>query len=92
MSAIDDILAKDASEIDVLEWAVILMPKEKAEEAAEKLSKIRNALKFYEDPKRYDGPNQNPVDGDPFRPEDCPYLWDVLRDRGDIARVALENK
>lgn len=44
MSALDEIFAKDASEIDVLEWAIIIsLPREKAEEAAEKLVALREA-------------------------------------------------
>lgn len=52
--------------------------------------RLRKALSFYADPERHLGPNQHLKDGtDPWNP-DCPYVWDVTRDNGRIAREALK--
>lgn len=56
------------------------------------LATLRRALEFYANPQRYCGSNQNPTDGDPYQPETCPYLWDVGRDGGEIARKALRGE
>ena len=64
-----------------------------AAELAAKDARIREleaAVGFYADHRRYEGPNQSPIDGDPFQPEDMTlYIWDVHRDGGEIARKAL---
>lgn len=50
------------------------------------------ALKFYADDRRYYGPNQQAPAVDNYAPDaDCPYLWDVTRDHGAIARKALAD-
>lgn len=51
---------------------------------------VREALEFYADPKRYNGANQR-IEGEPdgWQPFEFPYLWDVTRDGGHIARDAL---
>ena len=56
------------------------------------LERFRKALEFYANPQRYNGPNQRAVDGDAHQPSTCPYLWDVTRDGGDIARRALSGE
>jgi hypothetical protein len=53
---------------------------------------MREALEFYAEPRRYDGPNQNNPGNDPHTPEDAPYMTDVTRDRGKRARSALSPK
>jgi len=50
---------------------------------------MREALEFYADPTRYHGPNQPRPDGDRFTDENNPYMKDVTRDGGAIARAAL---
>ena len=52
-----------------------------------KIERLRKALAFYADPKRYMGPNQRNEFSDPFSPG--PYLQDVTRDGGEIARRAI---
>lgn len=54
---------------------------------------LKKALSFYADPKRYQGPNLRLDESAPdeFQPMSCPYLWDVTRDGGDIARKALSE-
>ena len=47
------------------------------------------ALKFYADPERYRGSNQRIDGSDEFTPDGNPYLQDVGRDDGAIARAAL---
>mgnify|MGYP000623845550 CR=1 FL=1 len=59
------------------------LPSPKAIEA------MREALKFYADGRRYDGPNQINTRDDPHTDERMPYLTDVTRDGGRIARNAL---
>ena len=56
----------------------------------QRIAELERALSFYADPQRYRGPNTQPIPSDPFTPErDFPYLWDVTRDGGKIARDAL---
>jgi hypothetical protein len=50
---------------------------------------VVEALEFYADPRRHQGSNQRPFDGDKFTPEGYPYMIDATRDGGDIARAAL---
>lgn len=59
----------------------------KAAEA--EVAKLREALEFYADLKRYEGANQRPEAGDKYTPRGFPYRVDVTRDLGDIARAAL---
>ncbi len=47
------------------------------------------ALEFYANPHRYDGPNRQAIEGDPYAKTDDVYLRDVTRDHGEIARAAL---
>ncbi len=56
------------------------------------LERMREALEFYADFRRYDGPNQRYTGGDPYTPEDASYLTDVTRDRGSFARAALTKE
>jgi hypothetical protein len=54
---------------------------------------LRHALSFYADETRYRGPNQS-LDAPDYWSEKVglnAYLLDVTRDRGVIARNALEN-
>lgn len=51
-------------------------------------SVIARALAFYADPKRYRGSNQRNDGSDPWSGDD-PYLKDINRDGGAIARAAL---
>lgn len=62
---------------------------EKGELEAE-VARLRAALKFYADERRYRGPNQPAFDGDEFTTDAGPYMVDVSRDWGRIARAALE--
>jgi hypothetical protein len=48
------------------------------------------ALQFYADPKRYQGANQRNDANDPYS-GDAPYIKDVGRDSGAIARTALST-
>lgn len=48
-----------------------------------------NALQFYANPCRYQGPNQRPLEDDPHAKPDQVYIQDVSRDNGEIARNAL---
>lgn len=47
------------------------------------------ALEFYAQEFRYDGPNHRAMPDDPYTPDGQPFLQDVTRDRGAIARAAL---
>lgn len=52
---------------------------------------LRAALEYYADDERYDSCNK-PVGNktDKFQPSpDYPYIWDITRDRGTIAKQAL---
>jgi hypothetical protein len=49
----------------------------------------REALSFYADAQRYNGPNCRRIDGDRFTPFGDSYRKDVTRDGGEIARAAL---
>ena len=56
------------------------------------LEAMASALEFYADHQRYDGGNQSMrrfPDGDPWTAPDAPYLQDVTRDHGSIARTTL---
>lgn len=57
--------------------------------AADKIERLRKALSFYADGRRYQGPNQKPIPDDPFAKEDAVYILDVTRDGGSIASRAL---
>lgn len=56
----------------------------------QQLEKLRYALSFYADPVRYKGANQ-PNDNDDRFSNGAPYIRDVNRDRGEIARNALNS-
>ena len=47
------------------------------------------ALEFYAQQFRYDGPNHHAMPNDPYTPDGQPFLQDVTRDGGNIARAAL---
>lgn len=53
--------------------------------------KMREALEFYADPTRYHGPNQRNDHADKWSGE-SPYIRDVTRDGGAIARAALAEQ
>jgi hypothetical protein len=53
------------------------------------IAELVHALRFYADPRRYAGPNQPANPGDPYTPTGSPYMVDVKRDGGAIARQAL---
>lgn len=52
---------------------------------------LRAALEFYADKQRYMGSNQRIDSQDKYgeSPSNTVYLWDVMKDNGDIARAAL---
>lgn len=50
---------------------------------------LQEALRFYADKRRYEGPNLPPIEGDKYAPSDLVYRYDVTRDNGFIAREAL---
>lgn len=52
------------------------------------IERLELALKFYADPQRYNGSNQRNDSDDSFS-DGAPYLKDVSRDGGEIARKAL---
>jgi hypothetical protein len=55
-------------------------------------ARLRLALQFYADERRYQGPNQKPIADDPYQPDPTfPYILDVTRDWGSIAREALKD-
>jgi hypothetical protein len=54
-------------------------------------ARLRTALEFYADPRRYEGPNTNPIPNDPYQPEELVYRLDIIRDGGQIARNALKQ-
>ena len=54
-------------------------------------ARLRTALEFYADPRRYDGPNMPAILNDPYSPEGLGYRYDVTRDNGKIAQKALED-
>lgn len=49
------------------------------------------ALKFYADEMRYRGANQPALEKDPYTEHGEPYMQDVTRDWGTIARQALRG-
>lgn len=55
-------------------------------------NRLREALEFYADPRRYEGPNRPPIEGDKYADPKWVYLQDVERDRGYIAHKALEGE
>jgi hypothetical protein len=56
------------------------------------IAKLKMALAFYADERRYEGPNQKPIENDPYQPDhEFPYLLDIIRDGGSIAREALKD-
>ena len=62
------------------------------QEAEAEVERLREALTFYSDTRRYQGANQPYRDGDdPFTPTGSPFLIDVMRDGGAIARAALRG-
>ncbi len=55
-----------------------------------RVAELETALRFYADDERYTGPNQRIERGsDPYTNPDSPYMQDVTRDRGAIAKKAL---
>ncbi len=61
------------------------------ENARKEIERLRAALSFYANRARYDGGNQIALPDDPHQPNGCPYLWDVTRDGGEIARRAINQ-
>lgn len=59
--------------------------------AASAYQVMREALEFYAEQRRYNGPNQNNPGDDPHTPPDAPYFTDVTRDGGERARAAIEK-
>jgi hypothetical protein len=55
------------------------------------VARLRTALLFYADSRRYEGPNTNPIPDDPYQPKELVYRLDVSRDGGQIARNALKQ-
>lgn len=53
-------------------------------------ARLEKALSFYADEARYHGPNQKRFANDEW--SQGPYLQDVTRDKGDIARAALSHQ
>lgn len=53
------------------------------------IARLRAALEFYARPIAYEGSNSRNVGQDPFTPLDRPYIQDVSRDNGEVARAAL---
>ena len=56
-----------------------------------RIAELENALRFYADPVRYQGPHQLPRPDDPYTPPDAAYMVDIIRDGGQIARKALKG-
>jgi hypothetical protein len=54
-----------------------------------RIAELEHALRFYADPARYQGPHQLPRRDDPYTPKDAPYMVDIIRDGGELARKAL---
>ena len=52
---------------------------------------LLEALEFYAQEKRYHGQNQSLDGEDKYTPTGKPYLQDVTRDHGDIARAAIAS-
>jgi len=50
---------------------------------------LAEALRFYSEPERYRGPRQPSFDGDPYTTPFSPFMQDITRDDGQIARAAL---
>lgn len=63
----------------------------RAEQAESKLQTAVEALKFYADERRHEGPNRQPIKGDTFGPVDFSYCWSVSHDRGGIAQHAIDQ-
>lgn len=55
------------------------------------VARLREALEFYADPVRYQGGNQPHESPDKYTKPNAPYLQDITRDYGDIARSALST-
>lgn len=73
-------------ERDIVERAI-------ANAVARETAKLREALEFYADDRRYQGPNVRLAAGsvDPFAPAGSPYFHTVDRDVGEVARAALSG-
>ncbi len=61
-------------------------------ELQEEIERLRTALSFYADGRRYQGPNQKPIPDDQFAKPDAVYILDVTRDGGSIASRALAQQ
>jgi hypothetical protein len=61
------------------------------QEEKDRESQSRFALAFYAQRRRYEGSNGRPEKDDPYTPEGAPYMQDVHRDGGDLARTALRE-
>lgn len=55
-------------------------------------ARLKKALAFYADGRRYEGPNKNPLPDDEYAPEGLVYCYDVTRDHGKVARMALKGQ
>lgn len=64
---------------------------DEAGELRDEITRLRWALEFYADFRRYEGANQRPLEDDPYSKPDAAYIQDVTRDRGGIARAALHG-
>lgn len=57
-----------------------------------RVAELEAALRFYADPIRYSSANQFNRNADPYSEPDAPFIQDVTRDGGSIARNALTPK
>ena len=71
------------------EWSTARLSNDRLFIRADIAERMAVALAFYADPRRHNGPNQNPIEGDKFAKPDAAYILDVTRDHGEIARSAL---
>lgn len=83
-------IARRVVEAHIQEYGMVPHPDKMKEAIAAVIRESVKSLRFYADPKRYEGDNQRLVgEPDVYQPKDCPYLWSVNRDGGKIARAAL---
>jgi hypothetical protein len=83
----NDSLKQDIARIINIDATPLVERGEELSAAYARIDELEAALRFYADHKRYNGANQRNEISDPFSAG--PYLQDVTRDGGDIARKAL---
>lgn len=93
MPLFDGAVIMDLQKQLTTERASLLAESQRKQQLEGQVLQLMIALKFYADKQRYMGSNQRVEAPDIYgeSPSNTVYLWDVMKDGGDIARAAIQK-